>query len=386
MKRIRIVFICECPVDVRIVDALSELYNVTILTRKHLRSTFVNWEPKQINGIKVLLLPVSRLLTFLSVFLWLCRSVKDYDLILISGADLGALGAILARYLIGKPILLLVCKLSDEYFVCRAKKKIASKIFHRMISPSLKLLRIINVKFSDGVIALGEYLAKHMNKYSNKVFTIPIYGVNSTLYRPVSLSKKIDIRRVLKLPKNVYTIFFSSRISPEKDSECLIKSFKILLNKRNNITLMNLSGGYRDFQRIANEYNVGDKVIARPPVDPRIDLPLYYQASDLCVQCSKAEGLGFSPLEALACGIPVIATAIGGLKYTVIPGETGLTVPVGNPQKLAEAIEFVISRPEEMHKMAKRGRKMVCTRYEAKKVFYDLDVVIKRLTRTPEGH
>lgn len=382
MKRIKIVFICEHPVDVRTIDALSELYEVTILTRKHMRHTFVNWEPKRKDKITLLLLPANRLLTLPSVFFWLCGSAKNYDVVFILGADLGALGAILARYLIRKPILLLVGKLSDECFMCRAKKNITSKIFHRMISLGLRLIMMVNIKFSDGAVAVGEYIAQRMNKYSDRVFTIPVYGVDSGVYRPVSLSEKINIRRMLKLPKNAYIIFFSSRISPEKDSECLVRSLKILLNNRNNITLMNLSGGYLDFKKIANKYDVGDKVIARPPVDPRVDLPLYYQASDLCVQCSKAEGLGFSPLEALACGIPVMATAIGGLKYTVIPGETGLSVPVGSPQRRAEAIEFAITHPREMYEMAKRGREMVCTRYEAKKVFSDLNIVIKRLTRS----
>lgn len=382
MKRIRIVFICEHPVDVRTIDALSELYKVTILTRKHMIHTFVNWEPKRKDEITVLFLPANRLLTLPSVFLWLCRLAKNYDVVFILGADLGALGAISARYLIRKPILLLVGKLSDECFMCRAKKNITSKIFHQMISLGLRLIMMVNIKFCDGAVAVGEYIAQRMNKYSDRVFTIPVYGVDSALYRPVLPSNKLNIRGMLKLPKNTYIIFFSSRISPVKDIECLIKSLKILLNKRINVTLMNLSGGYRDFQRTADRYNVGDKVVARPPVDPRVDLPLYYQASDLCVQCSKAEGLGLSPLEALACGIPVIATAVGGLKYTVIPGETGLLVSVGSSQKLAEAIEYAITHPREMYEMAKRGREMVCTRYEAKKVFSDLNIVIKRLTRS----
>jgi len=76
MKRIRIVFICEHPVDVRTIDALSELYEVTILTRKHMRHTFVNWEPKRKDEITVLFLPANRLLIFPSVFLWLCRLAK----------------------------------------------------------------------------------------------------------------------------------------------------------------------------------------------------------------------------------------------------------------------------------------------------------------------
>jgi len=118
-------------------------------------------------------------------------------MIFLLGPDLGVLGAVLARCLMRKPILLLVYKLSNEYFMRRTKKNIASKMFYRVISLSLRLLGIVNIKFSNGAVALGEHLTERISKYSDKVFTIPIYGVNSRTYRPVSLSKKINIRHGL---------------------------------------------------------------------------------------------------------------------------------------------------------------------------------------------
>ena len=103
--------------------------------------------------------------------------------------------------------------------------------------------------------------------------------------------------------------------------------------------------------------------------DPVRDLPAYYQASDLCVQASREEGLGFSPLEALACEVPVVAAAVGGLKETIIEGETGWTYQPGNATDLAGRIEAVLDDPAESRRCAAAGRSLVQARYERSKAF-----------------
>ena len=113
-------------------------------------------------------------------------------------------------------------------------------------------------------------------------------------------------------------------------------------------------------------------MIVSDAVHPTKMLPTYYQASDLCVQISRAEGLGFSPLEALACGTPVVATAVGGLRETIIDGVTGWTHEAGNPKDLAAKIAEVIDDPEEAMRRAVNGRAMVCRDYERNAVFQSL--------------
>ncbi|MCL6432666.1 MAG: glycosyltransferase family 1 protein [Leptolyngbyaceae cyanobacterium HOT.MB2.61] len=72
-------------------------------------------------------------------------------------------------------------------------------------------------------------------------------------------------------------------------------------------------------------------------------LPLYYTAADVCVIPSHYEPFGLVAIEAMACGTPVVASAVGGLKFTVVPEETGLLVPPLDENSFAQAIDRILS-------------------------------------------
>ena len=118
-------------------------------------------------------------------------------------------------------------------------------------------------------------------------------------------------------------------------------------------------------------------MIGTDAAHPVRELPLDYQASDLCVQASREEGLGFSPLEALACETPVVAAAVGGLRETIVDGETGWTYPVGDAPALARAMEDVLTRRDEARRRAQAGRLMVLERFERRLVFDRLMAILE---------
>ncbi|MGZ5146199.1 MAG: glycosyltransferase family 4 protein, partial [Burkholderiales bacterium] len=175
-------------------------------------------------------------------------------------------------------------------------------------------------------------------------------------------------------------IFFSSRIAPEKDSETLLRAVRRLLDSGHNLWLLHRSGGYHHFQRDAESFGVLERVIATDAVHPHRQLPLDYQACDICVQASREEGLGFSPLEALACGTPVIATAVGGLKETIIDGQTGWTYPAGDDAKLAMRIADVVLNPAEARRRALNGRQLVVEHFDRPLVFRQFAELVTKIT------
>jgi len=84
-------------------------------------------------------------------------------------------------------------------------------------------------------------------------------------------------------------------------------------------------------------------------------LPYYYSAAEAVVVPSYYESFGMVALEAMACGTPVVASQVGGLAFLVQDGITGFTVPVDEPQKLAEYLIRLISDKDLRQQMGKEA-------------------------------
>jgi glycosyltransferase involved in cell wall biosynthesis len=194
------------------------------------------------------------------------------------------------------------------------------------------------------------------------VSVIPVYGVDTARFAPAT-EPRPRIRAALGLPADRPALFFSSRIAPEKDAETLLAALRRLADGGLRVHVLHRSGGHREFAAAAARAGLADQCTATDASHPDA-LPRDYQAADLCVQASRAEGLGFSPLEALACGTPVVAAAVGGLRETIVAGDTGWTYPPGDAGALADAIGAALGDPAEAARRARRGRQMVQARFE----------------------
>jgi glycosyltransferase involved in cell wall biosynthesis len=86
------------------------------------------------------------------------------------------------------------------------------------------------------------------------------------------------------------------------------------------------------------------------------ELATLYRNATLYVVSSDEEGLGLTILEAMASGRPVVSTACGGPSTTVVEGETGLLVPVGDAAALAEAMRSVLDAPARADRMGRKAR------------------------------
>ena len=88
---------------------------------------------------------------------------------------------------------------------------------------------------------------------------------------------------------------------------------------------------------------------------PQENLAQYYAAADVFVMPSHYESFGMVVLEAMACGTPVVGSAVGGLSYTIADGDSGLLVPPGNWRAFARAISRVLASPRLQGAMRQAG-------------------------------
>lgn len=368
-RRRRLVFVCESGTDVRLVMGLKQRFELTLLLRPAFART-INWEDEGPEPVHRVEGPAGRVAFAAFTGQWLVRHRARYDAVLAQNAGAAALAANLARHSGGAPTFLLICSPNVAYFRCRYTRGELSWPRYATGRLLLEAARAANALLAERYLVLSEHLA-HQVAYglTRRVSQVPLYGVDTSRFAPVSPERKRQLREQLGLPLEPFLIFFSSRVAPEKDTESLLEACVLLRQQGRDLRLLNLSGGWRQLLELARARGLGELTLAREAVDPVRQLPSWYQASDVCVQSSLEEGLGFSPLEALACEVPVVATAVGGLRETIRSGETGLSVPVRSPRLLAEALARVMDDRPASLAMARRGRQLVQEHFEASRCF-----------------
>lgn len=104
------------------------------------------------------------------------------------------------------------------------------------------------------------------------------------------------------------------------------------------------------------EHDAGEYVAL---LGARSDVPDLLAACDVFVLSSRQEGFPITILEAMAAGKPVVTTNVGGCAEAVADGETGVVLPPEDPEALAEALEYVLTRPDEARRMGEAGRRRV---------------------------
>jgi glycosyltransferase involved in cell wall biosynthesis len=183
---------------------------------------------------------------------------------------------------------------------------------------------------------------------------------------------KIDkniARTKLGLSCNEIILLQLGRMVPRKGVDTVIRSLNKINNKTKNIRLV-IVGGESDepdetitpeigrLKNIAAEENVLQQV-AFTGRRRRNMLKYFYAAADVFITTPWYEPFGITPLEAMACGTPVIGSNVGGIKYSVKDGETGFLVPPKNPGALAQKIEMLVTNDALLATMKRNAVKRV---------------------------
>jgi glycosyltransferase involved in cell wall biosynthesis len=151
----------------------------------------------------------------------------------------------------------------------------------------------------------------------------------------------------------------ASRVTKRKGLEFLIKAVKQLLPKYPNILLKIMGDGdeKENLVMLAKKLKLENNVQFLGRI-PREETANYYQEANVFILPSFNEGMSNAMLEALATGLPIIATETGGTKELVTEGENGFIVAMGSREDLAERIERLILNPELCEKMSQVSRQL----------------------------
>jgi len=110
------------------------------------------------------------------------------------------------------------------------------------------------------------------------------------------------------------------------------------------------------------------------------EMAKYLKISDIFIRPSLSEGLGNSFLEAMAAGVPIIGTSVGGIPDFLGDGETGLFCEIENPENIAQKILLLLGNENLRQKLIMNGKKLVEEKYEWNKIAARMEAIMKQLT------
>jgi mannosyltransferase len=170
------------------------------------------------------------------------------------------------------------------------------------------------------------------------------HGIDTDRFAPVA--DKGPLRDELGLPRDKLLVGCFGRIRPQKGNDLFTDVMLRLLPDRPGVAAVMMGGitdEFRDFQEglVQKVKNAGlEARFLFLPEDPHWDVSRWFKALDLYVAPQRWEGFGLTPLEAMACGVPVVATRVGAFDELVQDGRTGTLVNVED----AEAMELATAR------------------------------------------
>ncbi|MGF1570710.1 MAG: glycosyltransferase [Nodosilinea sp.] len=205
---------------------------------------------------------------------------------------------------------------------------------------------------------------RHLVSTQGNIEVIPC-GTNVDHFQVVP---KTDAKLALGMPIEDQVVLYVGRFDPRKGIETLIRAFGELDVLTHPHLRLVIAGGSdptqadgaerRRLEAIVQELDLGDRVCFAGRVSDH-DLPYYYAAADLCVVPSHYEPFGLVAIEAMACGTPVLASAVGGLNFSVVSEETGLLVPARDVQAFAVGIKRILTQPDWAQQLQSKAARRV---------------------------
>jgi glycosyltransferase involved in cell wall biosynthesis len=245
----------------------------------------------------------------------------------------------------------------------------------------LRFFEVGMIKRANRVIAVSDFTRRELRKYynipENRIRVIH-NGVDTRKFQPATDKRKVKAE--LGLNPDDIAILSVGRLYARKGLFTLIEAMPPVVKRFKNAKFVISGKGQSDEMAKLNAHaehlGVKDNIIFTGYY-PDKKLPKLYQAADIFAFSTFYEHHPFAVLEALATGLPVVTTTVGGIAETIKTGTNGLLVKPFSSKQFSDAILYLLEHPEEAKEMGSKARKTIVDEY-------DWSIVVKQAMRVYE--
>lgn len=222
------------------------------------------------------------------------------------------------------------------------------------------------------VVAISKPVAQHLSVDfgvpERRIHLIP-NGIDLDRFVRVREQQRRSVRQKMEIG-DTPLIGIIARLSDVKGISILIQAMPILLKEASSAVLMIVGQGPEEanLRKMTQDLSLTAHVRFKATINQTQEL---LGAFDVFVMPSLMEGLGLSVMEAQACGIPVVASRVGGLVDLIEDGKSGYLVPVNDPAALAGRILEVLRRPDQAKMMADQARSNIENHFSSRKMLQE---------------
>jgi glycosyltransferase involved in cell wall biosynthesis len=300
----------------------------------------------------------------------LLRLRSQYQVVLVCGFRVLGPAAVIAAKLLDKQCILKADSLgemSGEFF--------SAGLARFGIKPSSWLVRLFLggrdriIRKADGFVAISAAVQAELEAaglHRASVYRIP-NGVDTDRFCPVGSRRKQSLREQLRLPTKQKIVTFTGRLVSYKGLPLLLRVWQQIRSKRSDATLLLVGSGSLDIhnceavlRQFVSDHAMEQSVCFAGSVH---NVHEYLQASDLFVFPTEREAFGISLIEAMACGLPVISTSVGGIQDILYEGYNGLVVRPKEFEDLYRALETLLSDQHLGRRLGQEARRTAENRY-----------------------
>jgi glycosyltransferase involved in cell wall biosynthesis len=305
-------------------------------------------------------------------FFILAKMRDRYDILYVSGFKALGISAVLASRLFRKICILKADsngEMSGEFFAAGLKKLglTQSSLMVRMF------LRIRNriLRGANAFVAITSGISKELRDQG--VNPELIYSITNSVdtkrFRPASQFHKYTLRQQLNFPSKEVIITYSGRLVSYKGLPLLIRIAHKIQTEHKNVGFVLVGAGGLDIHNC--EVDLKDYVLNNGLEDSvyfvgEVDnVHQFLQASDIFVSPTEKDAFPVALIEAMACGLPVISTPVGGIREIITDKQDGLLVEPGDFQQLYDAVSVLIVDKALAAFLGKSAAQTVKERYSA---------------------